>query len=144
MSAYADTSFLARIYLTATDSAAAVAYMQTLREPLPFTVLQHHELRNAIRLAVFRKEITAARRDAAFADVESDLAANVLNHTPLHWANVWREAERLSATHTETLGVRSLDILHVAAALTLETTDFLSFDQRQRVLAKAERLRVKP
>lgn len=47
------------------------------------------------------------------------------------------EAERLSALHSERLGTRSLDILHVAAALVLGSTEFLSLDERQTRLARA-------
>ena len=57
---------------------------------------------------------------------------------------VWRDAEDLAAAHTETLGVRSFDLLHVALAMTLGATEFLTFDARQAVLAKAAGLKVKP
>jgi predicted nucleic acid-binding protein len=52
------------------------------------------------------------------------------------------EAERLSAMHSEKLGTRSLDILHVAAAVVLGKQEFLTFDQRQAALAKAAGLDV--
>jgi predicted nucleic acid-binding protein len=55
---------------------------------------------------------------------------------------VVREAERLSALHSEKLGTRSLDILHVAAALVLGAAEFHSFDGRQAALARAAGLRV--
>jgi hypothetical protein len=47
------------------------------------------------------------------------------------------ESERLSAWHSETLGTRSHDILHVAAALVLGLPEFLTFDLRQHALALA-------
>ncbi|MCP5542890.1 MAG: PIN domain-containing protein [Akkermansiaceae bacterium] len=53
------------------------------------------------------------------------------------------EAERLSATHSEKLGTRSLDILHVAAALVLGSTVFFTFDKRQAKLGKAAGLKVR-
>ena len=43
-----------------------------------------------------------------------------------------------------TLGTRSLDLLHVAAALVLDTKVFFSFDDRQRKAAASEGLKVKP
>lgn len=52
------------------------------------------------------------------------------------------EAERLSAQHSERLGTRSLDILHVAFAVVLGAREFLSFDQRQAALAAAAGLTV--
>ena len=59
-------------------------------------------------------------------------------------ADAFREAERLAAAHTETLGVRSFDLLHVGMAVALGATEFLTFDTRQAALAKAAGLKVKP
>jgi predicted nucleic acid-binding protein len=52
------------------------------------------------------------------------------------------EAERLSAAHSEKLGTRSLDILHVASALVLGSVSFLTFDRRQAALARVAGLKV--
>ena len=49
--------------------------------------------------------------------------------------------DSLSALHSETLGTRSLDILHVAAALTLGLAH-LTFDTRQAALARIAGLKV--
>jgi hypothetical protein len=48
------------------------------------------------------------------------------------------KVERKSAS----LGTRSLDLMHVAAAMLLEATALLSFDDRQRKAATAEGLGV--
>ena len=144
MNAYADTSFLLSLYAPDANSAAAAATMAKLRPPLPFTPLQQAEFRNATRLRVFRKELTPAERDAVLEQLTNDLAGGVLMPTPLAWSDVWREAERLSARHAETTGARTMDILHVAAARTLGATELLTFDNRQRAVAQAEGLRVKP
>jgi predicted nucleic acid-binding protein len=144
MPAYADTSFLARIYTPQADSTKALAWMQRATEALPFTALHRHELRNAVRLRVFRQEITAQQRKEAFREIDSDVADNILGHTNIPWTDAFREAERLAAAHTETLGVRSLDLLHVGLAVTLGATEFLTFDARQASLAKGAGLRVKP
>lgn len=143
MKAYADTSFLARLYLTQSDSPKALAFMRDFRDPLPFTPLHRHELRHALRLAVFRHEIDAARRHAAFADIDSDLADGILAHGLIPWTDAFREAEHLGQTHTETLGIRGVDLLHAGIALTLGAKRFLTFDLRQAELAKAAGLNVK-
>jgi predicted nucleic acid-binding protein len=44
--------------------------------------------------------------------------------------------------HTPSLGCRTLDVLHVASALELAKTGFLTFDTRQRKLARAAGLRL--
>lgn len=143
MKTYADTSFLVRLYLTQSDSQKALAFMRDFRDPLPFTPLHRHELRNALRLAVFRKEIDAERRKAAFLDIESDLQEGILTHVPVAWTNAFRDAEQLGIDYTEKLGVRGLDLLHVGIAQTLNMKVFLTFDSRQAELAKAAGFRVK-
>jgi hypothetical protein len=55
---------------------------------------------------------------------------------------VFARAGNLSSAHTERLGARAIDLLHVAAALALECELFLTTDQRQAQLAKAEGLKV--
>lgn len=113
------------------------------REPLPFTAFHRHELRNGLRLRVFRKEITVAERQAAFAEIDSDLKEEILAYTPIPWTDTFRQAEDLAAAHTETLGVRSFDLLHVGLALVIGATRFLTFDPRQAALAKAAGLEMK-
>ena len=144
MPAYADTSFLARIYTPQADSIKALAWMQRATEALPFTPLHRHELHNAVRLRVFRQEITVEQRKEAFREIESDLTEGILAHTIIPWTNAFREAERLAAAHTEILGVRSFDLLHVGLAVALRATEFLTFDARQATLAKAAGLKVRP
>jgi len=51
-------------------------------------------------------------------------------------------AADLAALHSERLGARAIDLLHVAGALTLESELFLTTDARQARLAKAEGLKV--
>src|SRR5690606_5976481 len=112
-------------------------FMRDFRDPLPFTPLHRHELRTALRLAVFRKEIDTERRHAAFADIDSDLADGILAHVTIRWTDAFRGAEHLGKTHTETLGIRGMDLLHAGVALTLGARRFLTFDLRQAELAKA-------
>ncbi len=137
MTTYADTGFLCSLYAPDAHTALAAARMNHQPLPLPITWLHQLEFRNALRLRVFRKEITPAQRDASINAMLADSAAGVLTPVELTLADLTREAERLSALHSETLDTRSLDILHVASALILGLPTFLTFDQRQCVLAKA-------
>lgn len=59
-------------------------------------------------------------------------------------ATVWRFARDLSDRHAATIGCRTLDLLHVAVALSLGVKTFVTFDERQRTVAKLEGLRVRP
>ena len=46
--------------------------------------------------------------------------------------------------HSATLGCRTLDIIHVAAALVIGAREFITFDGRQAALARQAGLTVKP
>lgn len=142
MTAYADTGFLCSLHAPDAHTARVLQRMERQSTPLPFTGLHRLEFRTALRLRVFRREITPEQRELALRALLSDLAAGVCQHADPAWPEVLAEAERLSATHTEVVGTRSLDILHVASALVLGIPEFLTFDTRQGVLAAAAGLRV--
>lgn len=141
MSEYADTSFLCSLYAPDAHSPRVIARMRRQTLPLPFTWLHQVELRNALRLRIFRHEITRAQREASLNALLADLAGGVLTATSPDHAALMTETERLSARYSERLGTRSLDILHVAAAIVLGRNAFLTFDDRPRALARAVRLR---
>lgn len=141
MIGYADTSFLVSLYLPDVHSPAAWAAMKS-RPSLFLTPLHELELINAIQLAVFRKLISRAQAKSVLRDFEQD-RGGVFALIPMPIESYAR-AEQLARRHTPTLGTRSLDILQVATAVVLKPDVFFTFDERQRRLAKAERLRVLP
>jgi predicted nucleic acid-binding protein len=112
---FADSSFLASLYLRESTTKRAHAALQTSKRALAVTSLSLLELRNAFNRAVHLRRISPGQRDALCSD----------RHTPV-------------------LGTRSLDLLHVAAALLLDAKLFFSFDERQRTVAASEGLKVKP
>jgi predicted nucleic acid-binding protein len=142
MTAYADTGFLCSLYAPDAHTRRVVARMQRQALPLPLTWLHQLEFRNALRLRVFRGEITPPQRDASLNALLADVAAGVLAGAAPPLADILTEAERLSALHTDTIGTRSLDVLHVSSALVLGLNELLSFDHRQLALAKAAGLKV--
>ena len=142
MDAYADTSFLFSLAVHDANSSAAVAYLKAHRQPLALTPLQRCELRNALRLAVFRGTLDAATAKLALEKIEADVTAGNLAETPLVWPHVFHAAEQLGEKHTTALGVRTLDLLHVAAATTIGAKKLLTFDGRQQALAKAAGLHI--
>ena len=145
MSAYADTSFLFSLYVQQAHSPVAAAYMAaTEDEPLAITSLNRFELANAIRLSVFRKLLDRQMAAADLKMMEKDIAASVLALTPCDWPAVHAKAEELSSERTSKAGHRTMDLLHVASALVLGASDFLTFDQNQAELASFSGLTVKP
>jgi predicted nucleic acid-binding protein len=118
--------------------------MAGVSEPLPITRLIALELRNALRPAVFRGHLTEAERAGAWRPLEQDLGAGLLERVEVNSDSLFAEAESLCDRFTAATGVRTLDILHVAAARVLGRSRFLSFDRRQRDLAIAAGLQVVP
>jgi len=141
---YADTSFLISLYGQDANSTEAQRMAADLQAPFAFTPLHRHEARNAVRLAVFREDITNGECEAVLAAMEQDEKAGVLARSPVAWAEVFDQAEALSAAHTAGVGTRAMDILHVAAATTLGSEDFFTFDARQKTLAGQAGLNVRP
>lgn len=150
MTAYPDTSFLCALYRQQVNSPEAAAHFKSMTEPLHVTSLLLYECRQSLRFQAWHHKQDASKGfpevqcERALADLQSDLDSGAVSIAAADWADVHRTAERLSATYTKTEGQRALDILHVATALHLEAKEFLTFDDRQRALATAEGLAVKP
>jgi predicted nucleic acid-binding protein len=144
MVAYADTSFLVSLYGQDANSGPAQEIAASIHAPLAFTPLLRHEARNAVRLAVFRKEITAEECQNLIAAIEADIKTGALLETPVAWAEVYAEAEALSAAHTRALGIRASDVLHVASAAALGVREFYTLDVRQKALAVKAGMKVRP
>ena len=150
MTAYPDTSFLCALYRLQDNSPVAAAHFKAMTEPLHVTGLLLYEFRQSLRFQVWchthdpKKGFPDADCDKALADLQSDLDSGAVVIAAADWAEVHYTAERLSSAHTKAEGHRALDTLRVATALHLEAKEFLTFDERQRKLALAERLAVKP
>jgi predicted nucleic acid-binding protein len=140
---YADTSFLVCLYVGEEQTPIAAKYAETLSGGMTFTPFHRLELRTALRHRMFREELTHAQLQLALRRNEADVRDGLLRHTPLPWADALREAERLGAAYLSQTGGRTGDLLHVASAVVLEAREFLTFDQRQMVLARRAGLKVK-
>ena len=101
------------------------------------------ELANALQLRVFRKSISRQDAEAAGRTFEQDQLGGVFSMQPVSPA-IFELAKRLSRKHSAVLGTRTLDLLHVAAAVHLGADAFLSFDANQRKLAHAVGLSIHP
>lgn len=143
-STYPDSSFLVSLLCKDSNSRKATAYMARTVETLVFSPLHRIEVRNALRIAATRELITENDQRSAFRQMDEDLREGLLIHTPVEWTNVLRRADELSEKHAAVNGQRTIDLLHVALALECGAKTFLSFDSRQRGLAMAAGLNVKP
>jgi hypothetical protein len=144
MSAYADTSLLISYYINDSNSLRAQGVIHAMIEPLPFTGLHRLEMRNALALCVFRRVLASAHAAVAWSDMQRDLRSGRMVPQPVNWTPVYRFAAQWAALHCPTVGCRSLDVLHVTLAKTLKVSEFFTFDARQKALALALGMAVKP
>lgn len=148
MIAYPDTSFLCSIYRKQIHTPVALTFKAAMQEPIFFTSLLEFEFIQAIRLQVWlhaadrTRGYSEAEADQMLADWESDVASGVNVLVPSDADAVLRLARTYSLQRTAHQGHRTLDILHVATAVHLGAKEFLTFDARQRALAKYASLRV--
>ena len=140
---FADTSFLVPLYAKETRTPVAQKYAENAGEEFVFTPFHRLELRTALRLRVFRGQITHDQLRRSFQLIESDLQEGFLLHKLIVWADALREAEKIAEAYLTEVGARSGDLLLVASAVVLEATEFCTFDQRQTELAKRAGLKVK-
>ena len=141
---YADTGVMVKGYVLESDSKRAIAIMDSLGEEILYSHLHAIEIPNAIRLKRFRGEITKSQETGATRAFLSDIESGELTRCEYDLAEVFLLAERLSGKHSAIIGSRSLDLLHVAAAIESGATHFASFDDRQRKVATLCGLKVIP
>lgn len=144
MSVYVDTGILVKSYVFEEDSPTAIEIIEATGDPLICSHLHGIEIPNAIRLKRFRGEISKAQESAAIRVFRGDVDAGRLVRPDYDLSAVFLRAESLSAKHSGVIGSRSLDVLHVAAALECGCTELASFDERQRKIASLSGLKVVP
>lgn len=135
-----DTSFLFSLYGSDFHSPKAVAWVARCTRALHLNSLTHFEFGNALRFFEFRKAIPVGSASLYWAGFEAAIAQGRLVVATSNLADVVDEAKRLSSIRTLTGGHRGFDILHVASALEMKATHFLTFDENQKKLAEAEGL----
>jgi predicted nucleic acid-binding protein len=138
---YVDPSALLKLYIHEPESAAMSAWRRRTPGALPLTPHARLEIVNGICLAAFRKALDAHALDDTLASFEEDLTDGRYALADILWRATMKRAGEISRAHTPALGCRSLDVLHVAAALELGLPSFVTFDHRQRQLARATGLK---
>ena len=140
MSVYADTSFLASLYLRDLHSQRAWSAVSS-HPQIWLTALHRAEWTNAVAQHIFRRSITEIEAQEVHKQFARDRAAGLWSEIELP-GNAFERCIELARKYTPQFGARTLDILHVAAALELKAAHFWTFDQRQAKLAKAAGLKV--
>ena len=152
MRAYADSSLILRLITGESGAQQAAAEYRRLGRPSLFYLPLHAlEVENGIRQRAFHERRVlpsgqragiAHERDAALARLVGWVKRGALKEVLMDMDPATDRARRLSATHSERVGARAIDLLHIACALLLESEVFLTSDLRQAALAKAEGLQV--
>ena len=139
---YADTSFIASAYGLDANTASARHFIESNKPRLPLFFLHWPELaksfwtshpESAETLWDWVKEDMAGDKKLYPLELEADLVARSAAGLIINYCPRWKK-------------LRSLDALHVAAAVTGNFKTFVSFDLRsfQRVLAATQKLKVWP
>ena len=108
-------------------------------EPPPVAAGDYAEWSRAIAQQIFLQKMSPAEAQQTYRHLEKDRVAGL-------WAkvempdSVFNVCADLARRHGPRLGARTLDSLHVAAALQLKAEWLWTFDERQAKLAKAEGL----
>ena len=137
-----DTSFLFSLYGSDAHSPKAVEWSAQNKRVLYLNSLTHFEFGNAVRFAEYRKLLPSGAAACYWSGLEAAIAQGRLIVAISNLADVVDEARRLSAARTVSEGHRGFDILHVASALKMKATHFLTFDRNQKKLAESEGLKV--
>jgi predicted nucleic acid-binding protein len=152
MNIYADTNFIARLYLRQFCHSEAASLMTPQGAPpvcLPLTWLLQVEVTAAWELYVFfgkqphHPRVTPEQAAAAHADFRDDIEGGLIYRpADIEPRRLVRAVENLTLRHTAKHGCRTYDLIHVASALELKCTEFWTFDQRTMKLAEREGLNV--
>jgi predicted nucleic acid-binding protein len=146
MIAYPDTSFLCAFYRKQVNSPQVAAHFAQMPEALHVASPLLFEFRQSVRWQTFlhhrdpSKGYDKQTALVALSKLQLDIASGAVVVVPVEWADIASIAERLSAQYTWTEGYRGFDLLHVATALHLGASEFLTFDGKQKKLAEAEGL----
>ncbi len=135
---YVDTSAIVKLYVNEDHSLEVADWLKRNNEAIPWSGFHSLEFTNAIHLKEFRREITPDESQHIKARFSEHEERGVYYRPELDWAETFGLAVDLSARYTIETGTRALDILHVAAALTLKADRFLTFDERQSKIADLE------
>jgi predicted nucleic acid-binding protein len=142
---YADTSFLFALYQSE-DIFHGKAFRLTARLQLPIalTLLGELELLTNVYRSLAVRVVDRQQHDAALRQIADDVTDGILVRSAVNETELYTFAGKLAKKFIPEIPLRSLDILHVAAAHILRVSHFGSFDERQRSLAQKVGLNVLP
>ncbi|MEA3359888.1 MAG: type II toxin-antitoxin system VapC family toxin [Thermodesulfobacteriota bacterium] len=139
---YIDTSVMVKLYVKEIHSFDVSRWIKKNNEAIPLTGIHELEFVNAINLKRYRSEISEGDIRLIMTRFTEHELRGVYYRPQIDWADIFNNAVGLSKTHTAKTASRSLDILHVASALSIRAEQFMTFDNRQSELASIAGLRI--
>jgi predicted nucleic acid-binding protein len=144
MNRFLDASFLIALLFATDQSERANEILAQGHGDLLLSPLVRFEFENAVWLEVFRHDagdrecFSQHEAQVGLAAFELQLESGAYNIASPNFSRTLAEARRITFQQTVRHGIRSMDVLHLAAAKLLGCTEFLTFDKLQRRVAELE------
>ena len=139
---YVDTSVIVKLYIREKFSRKVSEWVSENNEAIPLTNFHVLEFRNALHLKEFQGEISDEQIQNVMENLDNHQEKGVYYRPQLNWTEILGYAHDLSQRFTALTGARTLDILHVASALSMKVEKFFSLDGRQVKLASLAGLQI--
>ena len=136
MSAYLDSSFLAKLYLPERDTPAALALAKTLRGTPTITLLSDVEVASAIL-----RRLPEVDAKALYSMYRRNRDNGLYRVVPID-RETFLLARELVERYARVFSLRSLDAVQVASALQYGAREFVTADENLAKAASAEGLAV--
>jgi predicted nucleic acid-binding protein len=140
LSIYADSSFIASLYITDIHSPDARRRIQGA-PPLILTPFHRAEWSHVLAQHQFRRTLTTEDAKSIDAQFTSDVTAGIFREESVP-EKAFELCAQLARRYGAQLAMRTLDSLHVACALELKAERFWTYDERQSKLAKVTGLKI--
>ncbi len=138
---YLDTSALVKLYVREPETTELAAFVRRAAPPLPFSSLHELELTHAMERRREEKDLSSVDITRITSTLSLDLEQGILVRPDAAWPGTFARAIHLLRQHR---GLRSLDSLHIGAALESGAIWFVTYDRRQGRAAAAEGLKLWP
>ena len=139
---YVDTSVIVKLYIREELSRETSNWLKRNNEAIPLTRFHELEFINAIQLKQFRSEIADEETLRIMTRFKEHEKKGIFYRPQLDWSDIFNYAVDLSKMHSAINGARSLDILHIASALSIKAENFLTVDGRQTEAATLAGLKI--
>ena len=128
---YMDTSALLKLYKMEKHSSRVRKYVTSRGKRVTLTALHELEFSNAIYLNQYHGVLTEAEAMKILRWFHEDIEQQRYQRVEIDFAIIFVDALNIVRQYTARIGCRSLDVMHLAAALHCGAKVVVSFDKRQ-------------